>query len=355
MWKISQYTKQDIPEMVSMAHEFYGDTSITDESYLNWQYEENCAGKAFLALAKKKDTDELIGKYVVIPQCIKVNQTIVSATLSLNTLTKKEYWGKGIFTGLANDVFEALRNNGVEFTYGFPNPNSYPGFINKLGFLEIGRVPLLLKPLDIRSLINAKISPKMGWVSQFFNFFFKVKSIKDEEKERIFEIGQDHLALFDDLWTEVNHKYKVIGVRNSRYIQWRYFNIPLREYKIFGAKDSNGNLLGYIIGRCTMVANMKCGMVVDFLIKPQEVEEGKLLVKAILQYFLEQGMALAGSLMLKHTEEYTLLKKNGFIKCPKFLEIQPFPVILREHRSPTDSTLNNLDNWFLTMGDYDVI
>lgn len=70
-------------------------------------------------------------------------------------------------------------------------------------------------------------------------------------------------------------------------------------------------------------------------------------------------MDLAGSLMLPHTEESRILKAEGFFTCPKALEPQPFPVIYRRFSPSFGEDYNDsflqLNRWFLTMGDYDVI
>ena len=49
-------------------------------------------------------------------------------------------------------------------------------------------------------------------------------------------------------------------------------------------------------------------------------------------------------------------KKLGFFRCPKKLEPQPFPLILRLFDpSLEDKGIYDVKNWFFTMGDYDVI
>ena len=63
-----------------------------------------------------------------------------------------------------------------------------------------------------------------------------------------------------------------------------------------------------------------------------------------------------GCLMQKHFEEAHILKKAGFFVCPKPIEPQPFPIIFRKFNDMERSELmENFDNWFFTMGDYDVI
>ena len=68
----------------------------------------------------------------------------------------------------------------------------------------------------------------------------------------------------------------------------------------------------------------------------------------------EKYISLSASLRAK---EAKLLKKSKYIKCPKFMEPQPFRFIFRDLSGDgSNSALaGDLNNWFFTMGDYDVV
>ena len=129
--------------------------------------------------------------------------------------------------------------------------------------------------------------------------------------------------------------------------------MPLRFYKIY-AFIQNGEALGYIVTRITEVANMRCGMIVDFLFEKTKISEGTCLLQHVVKQFKTEGVSLMGCLMQEHFEEAVCLRKTGFFKCPKKLEPQPFPIIFRKFKNVPGET-ENFYNWFFTMGDYDVI
>lgn len=56
----------------------------------------------------------------------------VRAAQSGATMTHPEHQGQGLFTKLAERTYESARDSGVDFVFGFPNQNSYPGFTRKL-------------------------------------------------------------------------------------------------------------------------------------------------------------------------------------------------------------------------------
>jgi len=161
MWTSTQYRPENLLETIDMTREHYGSSWISDSDFLRWQYEANPAGPAVIHLARDTKTHWLAGQNVVIPMRFKTkdrpSDQPIKGTLCLNILTRKAYHGQGIFTGLAEPVYQDCIEQGLEFCYAFPNPNSYPGFIRKLGFTDLGSVPLLLRPLDPKAIIQQKI------------------------------------------------------------------------------------------------------------------------------------------------------------------------------------------------------
>jgi len=351
-WNVCEFQNENLDEMIKITVENYGKIEIADKSFLQWQYFDNPAGNALIKLAKSSQ-NEVVGQYIIIPMKIKFNDEIIYSTLSLNTLTRKDYRGKGIFVGLADAIYSKCKEGKIRFTYGFPNQNSYPGFIKKLQFQDLGSIPLLVRPLSVKKLLFNKFNSKLlanvgGLLQPIFN-----TSVKDSEEIKIMRITSK-FEDFDEFWKSIKDKYKVIGVRNSEYIKWRYSDIPIREYYIIGAYR-NEELIAYSILRNTEIEKYRCGMIVDFMIKDGEKLAGKKIINEAINQFKKEGIELAGCLMLPNTEEYQILKANRFLKCPKFLEPQPFKIIYRNHHDNNNEQLENINNWFLTMGDYDVI
>ncbi|MHB8125722.1 MAG: GNAT family protein [Desulfitobacteriaceae bacterium] len=359
MWQVSKYQPGDLTAMVEMAKEFYGDTWLAHEEFLRWQYFANPAGEAIIRLARDRQSGNLAGQYANIPTLFQNGNHLYTGTLALNTLTKEAYQGKGIFTGLVESVNKECVNRGLSFTYAIPNPNSFPGFIKRLNFKKLGVIPLLLKPLNLKSLVKTKAGTLMAILASPLNPFFRIKDPKINYKTpdiQILELTRENILEIEPFWTRIKNKYPIMGVRNASHFKWRYFDIPLREYKLLGAKNLQSNeLLGYVVGRCTDVQGITSGMIVDFLIDETHPQAGQALLSRILTYFQDQNMQLAGTLMLEHCQEFKLLKQQGFFKCPKTLEPQPFPVIYRSHSTDLNNNFLQLNNWFLTMGDYDVI
>lgn len=349
-WYPEKLTDQDIDQVLDLIRREYGDVNTTNLDYFLWQAKLNPYGDAVTWLAKSKTDQSLVGLYMVIPLQFDWHDRICQGSLSVNTLTRNDFRNTGIFTGLAEEVFAYCKENNMVMTIGFPNPNSYPGFVNKLDFHALGKLPLMLRILKPSNLIADHKSlafPLVKAIDFFFNK--KRKSAYTGEINELSAFGPD----FDDFWENRKPPYGIMVSRTSRYMNWRYMQNPLRQYTVFTAREG-GKIMGFIVGRAAEISGVSCGMVVDFMVSGENsFIMGKSLVEKLMFRFNEEGTVLAGCLMNSHTKEQNILKQSGFFQCPKRLEPQPFSVIYRNHADIQSKP--GFNEWFLTMGDYDVI
>jgi hypothetical protein len=78
--------------------------------------------------------------YGVFPQIISYNNKEYLVAQSGDTMTHPDHQKKGLFIALAKHTFNYCQHINILAIFGFPNQNSYPGFINKLGFKETKRL-----------------------------------------------------------------------------------------------------------------------------------------------------------------------------------------------------------------------
>lgn len=70
--------------------------------------------------------------YGVYPCEVKYKGKTYICAQSGDTMTHPDHRGKGLFTTLALKTYELCKQEGIELVFGFPNQNSYPGFIKNL-------------------------------------------------------------------------------------------------------------------------------------------------------------------------------------------------------------------------------
>ena len=357
MWKHKAFSTDDFPAILSMAQEQYGlDNDIANEDFLRYQYFKNPAGDALIDLAVDVQDGALAGQYVVWPMRFLIHGQLRQSSNSLNTLTGKKYRGQGIFTGLAEETYRREEELGHAFCYGMPNPNSYPGFIKKLNFKELGQIPLLLRPLRpsqmVEEFLHSKVLSVFGKPT---DPFFRIKESVKEGALEILPVTKERLELVDEFWNAVKGKYPVMNIRDGAFVRFRYLDMPRRTYFPYLAVE-HGRPVCFAVGRTMEVAGMQCAMLADFLFADGYAEAAERLLRKLLHEMQNQGASLAGCLMFGHTQESAVLKKLGFFRCPKRFEPQPFPLILRLFdQSLEEKGVCDVKNWFFTMGDYDVI
>lgn len=357
MWEIIDYKQEYMPEMLEMTVENYGTKNdISNSAFIEHEYFSNPDGNAVVKLAYDYENNRLAGQYIVIPRTFSVDGETVGCVLSLNTLTRNEYRGQQVFTKLAEAVYEECKNQKKYFCYGVPNQNSFPGFIKKLGFCNLGSIPLYLRILNPFWLFCDKkhipyrypISVRKRAQRSRIKNFAGIKAVKITDK---------NIRMFDVFWKKARRKYPVVGVRDAEYMKWRYLHMPLREYGIYMAVQGHSPC-GYVVSRVSEVAGMRCGMIVDFFIEKQKSSAAALLLDKVIGEFKQQRAGLVGCLMRTECEEAKYLRKKGFFVCPEKLLPQPFPIILRQFcglPGKEQNGLKDFSRWFFTMGDYDVI
>ncbi|MGD0766148.1 MAG: GNAT family N-acetyltransferase, partial [Dehalococcoidia bacterium] len=268
-WSSVRYTAADAEESLELVRKTWGDIEPTDRAYHQWQCERSPGGPAIATLARDGE-GRLVGQEVTIPIRVTLNAREYPASLSLNTATDPEWRGRGIFGRLLRDVCEISAKEGIAFTYGFPNQSSYPIFL-RTEFKDIGSVPLLIKPLNPRRLVQKATGNRLlataAWPANL---------VWHQPAARPNRPGQAEIVpveRFDDsftaFWQRVKSRYPVMVVRDAAYLNWRFVNVPLRQYACFAARAGDA-VTGFIALRVAPVARFRAGLIVDLLVEDGE-------------------------------------------------------------------------------------
>ncbi len=292
-------------------------------AYWRWKFAKNPFGKAVMKLMF--DDNKLIGLYAVIPMNVQVHKNLVKAALSVNTMTHPDYERQGIFTYLAEEVYEKCQREDFRFVYGFPNENSYYGFTRKLGWKDLGKMTALEKELGAQTAREK----------------CKRDSIYSVEKldERV-----------NSLWNRTKDSYHVIVPRTEEFLNWRFAEHPAVKYAKFISQDGSNEILGYLVLKIYTEGDETKGHIVDMLCVNEE-DIVKDFLSYSYNYFVERGVddlscwASEGSLYAQ------VLKQEGFIR--KEFEVY-FGVRAFDREDKLAGDVEQIDNWHLTMCDLDV-
>ena len=110
-----------------------------------------------------------IAFYAVIPCFLKVDDEIVLAAQSADTMTHTAYRSKGLFIELALLTYQLCRDSGIQLVFGFPNQNSLKGFVNKLDWKMTGRMDCFIITSAAFSWkrILSKFYPFKNWYKKY--------------------------------------------------------------------------------------------------------------------------------------------------------------------------------------------
>lgn len=204
---ITLYTKNDEKHILDLFELAF--KQKMSEEYWNWRFINNPFIGMDNPIYLMWDDKKLIGHYAVSPVEMKIENKIHKTALSMTTMTHPNYGGKGIFSSLAECLYQDLKDKNYSMVWGFPNNNSHYGFIKRLGWKDISIVPMF----SLKAIILKKI-----------------KIIKD------FELID---AISNSISSKLNNCNSISINKTVDYLNWRYCNNPVEDYKIVKSTDDS--------------------------------------------------------------------------------------------------------------------
>ena len=97
------------------------------------------------------------------------------------------------------------------------------------------------------------------------------------EVELLGRFGPDAHALYE----RCARDWGASAIRDEGYLDWRFVQNPFHEYVLLGVRDGAGSLRGYAVYRFGDWKLPRMGIIVDWLVPPEETEVGELLRRAV--------------------------------------------------------------------------
>ena len=343
-WNQSEDEKTEILDLAMKA---FGKCEIANPNYFDWQYKQNPEGDTVIITVKDPDKNNIIiGVNAFLPMNFILNQKQVKCFLSCNSIVHPDYRKKGIFTQLISKIPEIFSTKQFSSIYGIPNLNSSKIF-SKNQFLEVSKLPLLIKPLNLSSYFK----PPLSKIIKPFDIFWKPKHSMESD---IQILDKQFTSEFDDIIKKSLNRFPIFHFKNKEFLQWRYMNHPTRNYQVLTLRN-NSKLIGYIISREMNIFSKKLGIIVDFVIDPN-YEQRKIfqkLIKSTLINFWNNNVSIAIATSKIGTLENEILRKSGFMTAPSFLKQEQLPLIISTFNN-NFKYFQNFDDWYFALGDYDV-
>ena len=309
-----------------------------------WQYSYNSNTVKDVFLAEPKEEVERIKNIFAAVYCISHRKFLIEkkeylGSLSLQTLTGLSYRYRGLFVHLAKTCYNHAKSDGVKFVYGSPNDNSMPSFLKHLNWEQMPKINVLAK-FNLYEYTKGKF----GLRKKNFN----------KRNGKIFQISEFYEPL-NILWNQFSKNINTGLVRDANFWNWRYLQRPFSNDRIYVFENKKGELLASCAISISDKKEGKRGYIMDFMVKPNAIKEGSLLLNWCSSLLIREGCLFVVVCQSEGNPFKKNLKLARFHKIPKYFHPKGPCLALTVLDPNLESMLKNSNGWHITYGDFDVL
>jgi GNAT superfamily N-acetyltransferase len=225
----------------------FGEATNSKKEMYEWLFDKNPYNKSGNMMYLLKEGDKVIGCDGLLPNELYVDGKVLLAAHSVKSMTHPDYKRQGIFRKMTENSCERGREDGVDVIIGLANDQSYPAY-QKFGWPTLFEKEVYVKPILINNILKRRI--KIGFLANLgnaiFASFMKNRLNGEMDKEIKFEILDKVPEEVQDCWDKYKSKYKVLLVRDYKYLNYRYNERPDVDYATLLAR-LKGEIIGFAI------------------------------------------------------------------------------------------------------------
>jgi hypothetical protein len=286
----------------------------------------------------------------LIPVELYVNGKTLIAAHSVKSMTHPDYKKQGIFRMMTENSCNRGKEDGVDVVIGLANDQSYPAY-ERFGWPTLFEKEVYVKPIIITNIlkrrIKSAIASSLG--NEIYAAYSKCKLSFKMDKEIQFEILNIVPKQIQSCWDNYKDKYKVMLVRDYKYLNYRYNERPDVKYVTILAKLNN-EIVGFAILHNSVANGSKMTSAVEFFTDPTNESYISALSNGVSKYCYENKLEYLVVGTGLHGLYRKVLLNNGFMvtrKPPK--NNMMIANILSDRLSLEE--INGHDKWHITQGD----
>jgi GNAT superfamily N-acetyltransferase len=334
-YEVVRYTPEWRASLVALL-ERVGTTQLTDDEF-TWWFDRNPGGEGIVSLAV--DGDEVVGVAAMSFFTTRLDGVDTRLAIPVNVATDARYRGQGVFSALEERNEAEASEAGSPLTVTFPNANSYPIFLKRLGWIDLPRLRLWARPLR-SSGVARYVLGRAGEHGGMRAASSESRMLHGLEVRPVERFGAD----MDALGRRAAAGYGSHFTRDASYFDWRYLDSP-RDYRCFGAYRGDA-LAGVAVVGHTFKHGVSAGFLADLVAAP---EDGGA-VRALVSRAVAEVKGGADALVLlppRAPEQRRALVRSGFAPTNKQLRFigKPLHDGARIDERP--------EAWHFTLGDFD--
>ena len=323
--------------------------AATDQRRYEWLYRENPDGNAVLWSIRKAKTAEMAGFTVVLPRRMIVDGAPRLCWIGADFSIYPKYRSLGVAMKLRRAAKTAIDEGRASFLYAHPNERMQI-IHEKVGHAPVGTMVRYAKPLRFDPYLRKRLGDH--WLSTAVGKLCEsVTRLRSREGKDLPSCSTRLVESprfddrFDRLFEQAATCRRVIGVRDSRYLDWRYTRNPLYKTHALLAEDGD-RLIGYalfVLGQDGVV------QVKDVFAAQHDSVERDLIGALIAQARRDSRTSISIAILEGHPIADTL-GEFGFVRRPDCSQM----VSYAPPDSPLHDVLREARSWLICVGDRDV-
>lgn len=124
-----------------------------DHALFRWKHETNPFGRSLIMVAET--SGGIVAARPFMRWRFRRGEATLTAARAVDTATRPEARGLGLFRKLTMSGLEVLRSEAVDVIFNTPNDKSRPGYL-KMGWEEVGRIPFGFRPRSLGALARLR-------------------------------------------------------------------------------------------------------------------------------------------------------------------------------------------------------
>ncbi|MDZ7359618.1 MAG: hypothetical protein ONB46_02670 [candidate division KSB1 bacterium] len=327
-----------------------GDHALRQARF-EWSLSCNPYGQPRAWLAIDESSGRIIGSVSAFPRRLLVDGKPALAWNGGDTSIDREFRTLGAAIKLRRVVKECVDRGEMRFLYSHP-VDRMAAVLEKIGHVVAGRLARHSVMLRADRIVNNMIGENFlaSLLAHASNPLLRAWSWPENFSQRhgvaVHVQEQNHFGdEFDALFERVAPNYRVIAVRDAKFLSWRFLQNPLhREFRIFRL-EAGTSLRGYAI----VDFQGDGARILDFLVENHNNDWG-ILLGGVIRRLRPNGICSVSVRANEHNPMLQRLRSFG----PTALDATNSSFAIHAPAEGPDQVVRDARNWFMTQADRDV-
>lgn len=291
---------------------------------------------------------ELVAHHGLVPIRYQVDGKKCIAGLGSNLVVDKEKRSMARYLQFQSRFFAEYAQKKIDFAYGLVTRKEVLKLHLRTGFRRVGEIPVYARPIQSRRLLQTK---GLGIVSPLVDRVLNTAFLWPRGKECQVKKVDAFSPEWDRELKELSSAFVIGAVKTSENLNWRFKELPYRNYQIWVASDEAGKLLGYLVLREMPLKEFRGLAVVDLLFSSEHPEYGHALLRRAYEEARNRKVDLLATVLNPESPYQPVLQRWGFFKTPESFNL----VVNTPKNSPHVTLQNRFRDWHITWFDHDFV